>query len=248
MSTTDKIALVTGATRGIGRETVRQLAASGIHTLLAGRDKDKAVEAALSLQAEGLPVEAIALDVTDDASIRAAAEQIAQRHGRLDILVNNAGILIDDFDRKPSEQSLDAWRTTFDTNLFGVISTTQAFLPLLRKSDAARIVNVSSLLGSLAEHTDPQSPIFEFKVPAYNVSKSAVNAWTIHLAHELKDTGIKVNTIHPGYVQTDMNKSGDQQNGELSVPEGARTSVRLALIGNDGPTGGYYYFDQVLPW
>ncbi len=108
---------------------------------------------------------------------------------------------------------------------------------------------MSSLLGSLSEHQNPESFIYGFKgVPAYNVSKSAVNAWTIHLAHELKDTGIKVNTIHPGYVQTDMNKSGDQQNGELSVPEGARTSVQLALIDNDGPTGGYYYFDQVLPW
>jgi NAD(P)-dependent dehydrogenase (short-subunit alcohol dehydrogenase family) len=141
------------------------------------------------------------------------------------------------------------WRTTFDTNLFGLIETTQALLPLLRKSDAGRIVNVSSLLGSISEHQNPASFIYEFKgVPAYNVSKSAVNAWTVHLAHELKDSGIKVNTIHPGYVQTDMNKSGDQQNGELSVPEGARTSVQLALIGNDGPTGGYYYFDQVLPW
>ncbi len=246
---TNKIALVTGATRGIGLETVRQLAATGVHTLLAGRNRDRAVEAALTLQAQGLPVEAIALDVTDAASIAAAAKEIEQRHGKLDILVNNAGILVDEQDKGVSGQSLATWRTTFDTNLFGVIETTQALLPLLRKSDAGRIVNVSSLLGSISEHQNPASFIYEFKgVPAYNVSKSAVNAWTVHLAHELKDSGIKVNTIHPGYVQTDMNKSGDQQNGELSVPEGARTSVQLALIGNDGPTGGYYYFDQVLPW
>jgi NAD(P)-dependent dehydrogenase (short-subunit alcohol dehydrogenase family) len=249
MSNTDKVALVTGATRGIGLETVRQLADAGVHVLLAGRNRAKAVAATLDLQGQGLPVEAIELDVTDASSIAAAAKEIEQRHGKLDILVNNAGILVDDATKGVSGQSLQTWRTTFDTNLFGVVETTQAFLPLLRKSEAGRIVNVSSLLGSISEHQNPASFIYEFKgVPAYNVSKSAVNAWTVHLAHELKDTGIKVNTIHPGYVQTDMNKSGDQQNGELSVPEGARTSVQLALIGNDGPTGGYYYFDQVLPW
>lgn len=249
MNTASKIALVTGATRGIGRETVRQLAEAGVHVLLAGRDLDRATAAAAALKGEGLPVEAIALDVTDPASIAAAAKEVGQRHGRLDILVNNAGILVDDAGKGVSGQSLATWRTTFDTNVFGLIETTQGFLPLLRKSEAGRIVNVSSLLGSLAEHQNPGSFIYGFKgVPAYNVSKSAVNAWTIHLAHELKDTGIKVNTIHPGYVQTDMNKAGDQQNGELSVPEGARTSVQLALIGNDGPTGGFFYFDQVLPW
>ena len=249
MSTQEKIALVTGATRGIGLETVRQLAETGVHVLLAGRNRDKAVEAASQLQRKGLLVEAIALDVTDSASIAAAAQEIERRHGKLDILVNNAGIMADDADKGVSGQSIATWRKTFDTNLFGVIETTQALLPLIRKSDAGRIVNVSSLLGSISEHQNPASFIYEFKgVPSYNVSKSAVNAWTVHLAHELKDTGIKVNTIHPGYVKTDMNKAGDVQNGELDVADGARTSVRLALIDDAGPTGGYYYFDQVLPW
>ena len=249
MSTQEKIALVTGATRGIGLETVRQLAETGVHVLLAGRNRDKAVEAALQLQRQGLLVEAIALDVTDSASIAAAAQEIERRHGKLDILVNNAGIIADEADKGVSGQSIATWRKTFDTNLFGVIETTQALLPLIRKSDAGRIVNVSSLLGSISEHQNPASFIYDFKgVPSYNVSKSAVNAWTVHLAHELKDTGIKVNTIHPGYVKTDMNKAGDQQNGELEVADGARTSVRLALIDDAGPTGGYYYFDQVLPW
>ncbi|MBS0215179.1 MAG: SDR family oxidoreductase [Proteobacteria bacterium] len=244
-----KVALVTGATRGIGFETVRQLASQGVHVLLAGRDRGKAVEASLKLQSEGLQVEAITLDVTKPDSIFAAAQEVAQKHGKLDILVNNAGILVDDAAQGVSGQSLQTWRSTFDTNVFGLIETTQTFLPLLRKSEAGRIVNVSSLLGSISEHQNPESFIYDFKgVPAYNVSKSAVNAWTVHLAHALKDTGIKVNAIHPGYVQTDMNKSGDQQNGELPVPEGARTSVQLALVGNDGPTGGYFYFDQVLPW
>ncbi len=244
MTTQDKIALVTGATRGIGLETVRQLAETGVHVLLAGRNRDKAVEAALQLQSQGLPVEAIALDVTDATSIASAARQVEARHGRLDILVNNAGILLDDPVQKVSGQSQETWRKTFDTNVFGVIATTQAFLPLLHKSEAGRIVNVSSILGSNALHSDPTSFIYDFKVPAYNVSKSAVNAWTVQLAHELKDSKIKVNTIHPGYVQTDMN--GGQ--GEITVPEGARTSVKLALIDEDGPNGGYYYRDEVLPW
>jgi NAD(P)-dependent dehydrogenase (short-subunit alcohol dehydrogenase family) len=206
------------------------------------------VQAALELQAQGLPVEAIALDVTDADSIAAAAKEVEQRHGRLDILINNAGILADDPSRKVSEQSLEAWRTTFDTNVFGLIAVTQAFLPLLRKSTAGRIVNVSSALGSVTLHADPSSFIYDFKIPAYNVSKSAVNAWTVQLAYELKDTGIKVNTIHPGYVKTDMNNVEGEQRGELDVPEGARTSVRLALVDKDGPNGGFFYMDQVLPW
>ena len=248
MNNAGKIALVTGATRGIGLETVRQLAMQGVHTLLAGRDRNKAVEAALALQAEGLPVEAIALDVTDAASIDAAAAEVARKHGRLDILVNNAGILLDDPAKKPSEQSLDTWRTTFDTNLFGLVEVTNAFLPLLRAAPSGRIVNASSLLGSIREHLNPDSFIYDFKIPAYNVSKTAVNAWTVQLAHELKDSRVKVNTIHPGYVRTDMNRNGDEQNGELEVADGARTSVRLALIDDDGPNGCYFHRAEVLPW
>ncbi|NUS60073.1 MAG: SDR family NAD(P)-dependent oxidoreductase, partial [Lysobacter sp.] len=147
--TNDKIALVTGATRGIGFETARQLANAGIHVLLGGRDREKAVAAALKLQSEGLQVEAIAIDVANDDSIAEAAKEVARKHGRLDILVNNAGVLRDDMTRKPSEQSLSTWRETFDTNVFGVVATTQAFLPLLKLAPAARIVNDSSILGSI---------------------------------------------------------------------------------------------------
>ncbi|WP_141454042.1 SDR family oxidoreductase [Pseudoxanthomonas sp. z9] len=244
MQDTSRIALVTGATRGIGLHTVRQLAEAGVHTLLAGRDRAKAVEAALKLQAEGLPVEAVTLDVTDDASITEAVRTIEARHGRLDILVNNAGILVDEMGKKVSEQTAATWRKTFDTNVFGLIAVTQAFLPLLHKSSSGRIVNVSSILGSVALNADPSSPIYDFKVPAYNVSKSAVNAWTVQLAYELRDSRIKVNTIHPGYVKTDMN-AGE---GELEIADGARTSVALALIDDNGPQGGFFYQGQVLPW
>ena len=244
MNTSSRIALVTGATRGIGLETVRQLAAEGVHTLLAGRDPARTAAAAAVLQADGLPVEPIALDVTDGASIAAAAQEVERRHGRLDILVNNAGIILDDLARKPSAQPLAAWRDTFETNVFGLVAVTQAFLPLLHASTSARIVNVSSILGSISLHLDPASFVYDFKAPAYNVSKTAVNAWTAQLAYELRGSRIKVNTIHPGYVKTDINKG----EGELEVAEGARTSVRLALIDDDGPNGGFFYKDEVLPW
>jgi NAD(P)-dependent dehydrogenase (short-subunit alcohol dehydrogenase family) len=241
---TQKIALVTGATRGIGLETVRQLAQRGVHVLLAGRDPAKAAAAAAGLQGENLPVEAVTLDVNDAGSIAAAAAEIERRHGRLDILVNNAGILLDDLSKAPSAQSLEVWRETFDTNLFAVVAVTQAFLPLLKKSEAGRVVNVSSILGSLTLHSDPSSGIYGFKVPAYNASKSALNAWTVHLAYELRETPIKVNAIHPGYVKTDMNGGG----GELDIPEGAKSSVELALIDADGPTGSFTHLGQTLPW
>jgi len=244
MNNSQKIALVTGATRGIGLETVRQLAGAGVHTLLAGRNGERAQAAASKLKAEGLPVEAITLDVTDGKSIASAVAEVRERYGRLNILVNNAGILLDEFGRAPSEQTLDTWRKTFETNLFALIAVTQAFLPLLKAAPAGRIVNVSSILGSIALHTDPASPIYDFKVPAYNVSKSAVNAWTVQLAYELRDTPLKVNTIHPGYVKTDMN-AGE---GEIDIAEGARTSVALALIGNDGPNGSFSHLGETLPW
>ena len=243
MSNTSKIALVTGATRGIGLETVRQLAAAGVHTLLAGRDATKAGAAAKTLQDEGLPVEAMVLDVTDSASIASAVEQIAWKHGHLVILVNNAGVLIDDARKAPSEQTLETWRTTFETNVFGVVATTNAMLPLLRKAAAGRIVNLSSGLGSLTLHSDPSSSIYHYKVPAYDVSKSAVNAWTVHLAYELRDTAIKVNAIHPGSVQTDMNS-----NGALDVVTGAKSSVGMALLDESGPTGSFTHLGEVLPW
>ncbi len=180
----NKIALVTGATRGIGAETVRQLAGAGVHTLLAGRSRGTAVERALKLQAEGLPVEALQLDVTDAASIAAAVREVEQRHGRLDILVNNAGIFRDDLAATPSAQSLETWRETFDTNLFGVVATTRAFLPLLRRSAAGRIVNLSSALASLSLHSDPGFEFHDFKFPAYDASKSVANATDAALAND----------------------------------------------------------------
>jgi NAD(P)-dependent dehydrogenase (short-subunit alcohol dehydrogenase family) len=240
-----KIALITGANKGIGFETARQLAKSGgVHVLLAARERTKGVEAALKLQGEGLDVEALTLDVTDADSIASAAKDVAKKFGRLDILINNAGIAADDMSKKVSEQSLATWRKTFDTNVFGLIAVTQAFLPLLEKSDAGRIVNLSSILASLTLHSDPKSPIYDFKIPAYNVSKTAVNGWTVHLAYELRHTKIKVNAAHPGHVKTDMGGAA----APMEIVDGAKTSVALALIGANGPNGAYVHMGEPLPW
>jgi NAD(P)-dependent dehydrogenase (short-subunit alcohol dehydrogenase family) len=241
---TSLIALVTGATRGIGLETCRQLAEAGVHVLLAGRKAAHAAEAAERLRQDGLAVEPLTLDVTQPEQIMAAVDEVRSRFGRLDILVNNAGVLRDDATLQPSEQTLDCWRETFDTNLFAVVEVTRAFLPLLRAAGGARIVNVSSQLASMAWHLDPASPIYDFKIPAYDVSKTAVNAWTIHLAHELRDAGIKVNAIHPGYVRTDMNAGA----GAIDVREGARSSVQMALLDADGLTGTFTHLGETLPW
>lgn len=236
-SASHRIALVTGANKGIGFETARQLAEAGLTVWIGSRDGARGAEAARRLKDQGLAVEAIALDVTRRDSLEAAATTLKARHGRLDVLVNNAGVLVDVQGQAPSAQSLETWRRTFETNVFGLIEATQVLLPLLRQSAAARIVNVSSVLGSIAAHGDPASPYFHVKVPAYNVSKSAVNAWTVQLAYELRETPHKVNAIHPGYVKTDMGGAG----AELEVPEGARTSVWAALLPADGPSGGYFH-------
>jgi NAD(P)-dependent dehydrogenase (short-subunit alcohol dehydrogenase family) len=241
---TKRIALITGANKGIGFETAGQLGQQQVTVLLGARDAAKGEAAAAKLRAEGLDVRALPLDVTDAKSIQRAVDKVAQEFGRLDILINNAGVMVDDQTKKVSEQSLDAWRTTFDTNVFGLVATTQAFLPLLRKSAAGRIVNLSSILGSNALHSDPQSPIYDFKLPAYNVSKSAVNAYTVQLAYELRDTPIKVNAAHPGWVKTEMGGEG----ATMELPDGAKTSVGLATLPADGPTGSYTHLGEALPW
>jgi NAD(P)-dependent dehydrogenase (short-subunit alcohol dehydrogenase family) len=238
------IALITGANKGIGLETARQLGQKDITVLAGARDEAKANRAAEELRKEGLDVHGVVIDVNSAESIRAAAARVERDYGRLDILVNNAGVMIDDPKKKPSEQSLEVWRKTFETNLFGLIATTQAMLPLLRKSPAGRIVNLSSILGSIHFHATPGSPIYDFKLPAYNVSKSAVNAYTVQLAYELKDTTIKVNAAHPGWVKTELGGEG----ATMEITDGAKTSVALATIGADGPNGAYMHMGETLPW
>lgn len=242
-----KIALITGANRGIGFETARQLGGQGIKVLVGARDEEKGKEAASNLKNEGLDAEFILLDVDNAETHESAAKYIEENFGKLDILVNNAGIAIDEFENDApvpaSRTSLEIFHKTFDTNFFNTIAVTQKFIPLLKKSEAGRIVFLSSGLGSLNLHSDPNSPIYNFKIPAYDISKTALNGYAVHLAYELKDTPIKVNAAHPGSVVTDMNKSG-----EIPLEEGAKTSVDLATLPADGYTGKFIHLGEELPW
>ncbi len=242
---TKKIALVTGANKGIGFETVRQLAAKGVTVLLGARDEKRGAEAVEQLKKEGLDVQFLQLDVNDTASQDNAARFIADKFGKLDILINNAGVAFD-FQVPASQGTLEQWRSTFETNVFSLVSLTQKLLPLVKKSDAGRIVNLSSILGSLALNSDPNSPIggWASVTTAYNASKAALNMFTIHLANELKNTPIKVNSAHPGWVKTDMGG----QDAPLEIEDGAKTSVELALLADDGPTGGHFHLGEPIPW
>jgi NAD(P)-dependent dehydrogenase (short-subunit alcohol dehydrogenase family) len=239
-----KIALITGANKGIGLETARQLGQQDITVIVGARDQKKGEQAAQTLRDEGIDARAIAIDVTDHKSIAAAAARIDRDYGRLDILINNAGVMLEDPAIDSNVDGLDTWRQTFETNVFGVIATTEAFLPLLRKSEAGRIVNLSSILGSITYQATPGSPTYGFSRPSYNVSKAAVNAYTVQLAYLLKDTKIKVNAAHPGWVKTDMGGEG----ATMEIRDGAKTSVALATIGADGPNGAYMHMDEKLPW
>ena len=244
-SAAGKIALITGANKGLGLETARQLGKQGATILLGARDLKKGEEAAEVLRGIGVDVKPIKLDVGSADDIKAAADLIAKDYGKLDILINNAGINFEDFGSNSTlTVSEETVRKTFDTNFFAVIAVTEAMLPLLRKSDAARIVNLSSILGSLTLHATPGSPIYGSKAFAYDASKAALNAFTIHLAHALKDTKIKVNSAHPGWVKTDMGTDA----APMELVDGAKTQVQLALIGEDGPTGGYFHMGEALPW
>ena len=239
---TTGIALITGANKGIGLEIARQLGAQGITVLIGARDQKRGSEAAEKLQAENIDAHAVQLDVTNQQSIDAAANYIESEFGKLDILVNNAGIAIDN--APPSQLDLEILRRTYDTNFFGVFAVTKAMLPLLHKSQAGRIVNTSSGLGSLTQNSDPNYEYAQIKYLAYNSSKTALNAMTVQFAHELKDTPIKVNSADPGYVATDINNN----NGTRTVQQGASTPVRLATLPADGPTGSYFDDNGVVPW
>ena len=242
MTTENTIALITGANKGIGLEVARQLAQHGQTVLLGTRDAARGEQAAQTLRDEGLTAEFLALDVTDGASVQAAAETIRERFGRLDVLVNNAGVLLDDL--PPSTISLDVVRRTFDINVFGVMQVIQAMLPLLRLSGAARIVNMGSALGSLTLTSDPENMRAGYWQLGYATSKAALNAVTVQFANELRGERIKVNAADPGYVATDL--TGQQ--GFNSVEDGALPAVRLATLPEDGPTAGFFNIDGKMPW
>jgi len=239
----DTIALVTGANKGIGKEISRQLSAKGVLVLMAARDRERGESAVAELSAQGLPVEFTEMDVTSQGSVDKAAAEVERRHGRLDILVNNAGVALDWF--PGSELSVEAFRQTFEVNVFGVFRVTKALLPLLKKSKHGRIVNMSSGLGSLSLNADPRSSLrIRNMLLAYCSSKAALNMLTVQFANELKDVGIKVNAANPGFTATDMN----QHRGVRTVAQGAAAPVRLALLPDDGPTGGAFSDEGPVPW
>jgi len=250
MSNTEKVAFITGGNRGIGLETARGLGKQGITVVLGVRNPEKGQAALQELRTEGTKAEVLRFDITKAADYKEAYKFFETNYGKLDILVNNAGISretmeSDNFQiNTASSVSPDVLREVFDTNFFGTVALTQTLLPLIKKSPEGRIVNVSSILGSLSLHASPESPIYEAKVFAYNSSKAALNAFTIHLAHELKNTNIKVNSAHPGWVKTDMGGAS----APMEVSEGGKTSIQLATLPADGPTGGYFHLGEPLPW
>jgi NAD(P)-dependent dehydrogenase (short-subunit alcohol dehydrogenase family) len=245
MAQDKKVALITGANRGIGLETAKQLGKQGVTIVAGARKQSAADETAAALRAEGIDAYGLQLDVVSDADRKAAAQYFEDKFGKLDILINNAGVAAKyGFQPVNSQTDDDELARVFETNLFAVVALTRELLPLIQKSPAGRIVNLSSILGSNTLHADPSSPIYGFKSFAYDASKAALNAYTIHLAWELKDTPIKVNSAHPGWVKTDMGTDA----APMEIPEGAKTSVALALIGADGPSGRFIHLGQELPW
>ena len=243
MNKTTKTVFITGANKGIGFEVARQLATAGYHVFMGCRDLVKGEAAAAQLRAAGLTnITLIEIDTSNPSSVQQAKQAVAAQTDRLDVLVNNAGIL-GAIPQTASVTDVSVIRHVFDTNFFGVIQTTQAFMDLLRPSPAPRIVNVSSGLGSLTQQSDPSWEYYTVKGSAYAPSKTALNAYTVALAYELKDTAFRVNTVDPGYTATDFNN----HRGPGTIPEAAEVIIRFATA-DDLPTGKFYDAKGELPW
>jgi NAD(P)-dependent dehydrogenase (short-subunit alcohol dehydrogenase family) len=245
-----KIALVTGGSRGLGLETARRLGGrDGYKVIVGAREAAAGERAVRELRDEGVDAEMVILDVTSPASVADAAGRVDERHGRLDVLVNNAGILPEATDATADGPvDVEMFRRTFDTNVFGPVSVAQRFLPLLRRSPAGRIVNVSSTMGSLADQVDPGSPYYGVVVPAYQGSKAALNAFTIALSKTLADTDIKVNSVCPGWLQTGLGGPDNRAAAPTTAAEGAEIVVEMACLPDEGPTGSFVDRDGPVAW
>ena len=241
-----KVVLITGANKGIGFEVARQLGRSGSTVLLGARDAARGEAAAAKLRTEGSDVRPVVVDLDHAHETGTAlAGEIQEEFGHLDVLINNAGAFdLTGGDSPASTVSIDAMKRTFATNFFGTVEFTQPFLPLLRAAESARILNVSSGLGSFGINSDPASPFYAVKPLGYNASKAALNMFTVNLAWELRDTKIKVNSICPGYTATDLNNN----TGPQTVEEGAIAIVHFAQIADNSPTGGFFHKDGTYPW
>ncbi|MEO6015684.1 MAG: SDR family oxidoreductase [Polaromonas sp.] len=244
-----QIAFITGGNRGLGFETAKQLGKLGILPVIGVRSEQAGIDAVARLKADGVTAESIVFDATNPADRARAVDFFQTRAGRLDILVNNAGVFLEgepgvNHPYVTSTVPEKVLRDTMETNFFAPVALTQALLPLLKKAPAGRIVNLASILGSLTLHSDPTSPIYEMKSLAYDTSKAALNSFTVQLAYELKDSSVKVNSAHPGWVHTDMGGAA----APMNVEDGAKTSVRLATLPADGPNGGFFHMGDALPW
>ena len=244
-----KYALVTGANKGIGFEAAKLLAQNGFFVYLGSRNLDSGIAAVEKLKTQGINnLEAVMIDVTDEASVAAARKTVGEKTEVLDALINNAGIS-GGFSQSALNATTEQFKTVFATNIFGVVSVTQAFIDLLRKSAEPKIVNVSTAMASLGLSADTSSPAYHNKLAVYQSSKSALNMYTINLAYELRDTPFKVNAVCPGWTKTDFTN----HQGTSTVEEAGKRIVKYALIGNDGPTGQYFseeYFPAPTncPW
>jgi NAD(P)-dependent dehydrogenase (short-subunit alcohol dehydrogenase family) len=247
-----RVALVTGANQGVGRQVAKELAANGLTVLVGSRNFERGEAAATEIGSSAIPLQ---LDVTDRVSISAAAERIRKEFGRLDLLVQNAAISntrkgslsLQEYFKisRASNASLDEVRAVWETNVFGVLAVYQAMLPLLRESSDARIVNVSSGVGSLTENANPAHPYHPMFGPIYPASKTALNAISLAMMIELESTGIKVNLVSPAHTKTNLNG----YSGRESVEDGSREVVRVALLGPDGPTGTFTRWENAtIPW
>lgn len=246
---TPKIAFITGGNRGIGLETARRLSRLGILPVIGARTEEDVLAAVQTLKSEQLLAEGLVFDITNQDHHQKAFEYLQALAGRLDILVNNAGIYLDGESGVHDLYTAatvpeNVLRQSMETNFYGPVLLTQKLLPLLEKSSAGRIVNLSSILGSLTLHSDSTSPIFNAQPVAYNTSKTAINAFTVHLAKALRNSNVKVNSAHPGWVKTGMGGSA----APMSIENGAETSVRLATLPNSGPSGRFFHLDDELPW
>ena len=237
--------MITGANKGIGKESARQLATQGFQVFIGARDEARGQAAVDELHAAGLKdVHLLVLDVTSDASVKKAVETLSSKIDALDVLVNNAGAIAAGFGVASLDETVEQFKGTYEVNVFGLVRVTNAFIPLLKKSLSGHVINVSSALGSLALLSDPTSIYYGFNGIGYNSSKSAVNQITVSYSKALKEFKIRVNATHPGYVDTDLSN----HKGTLTVQEGAKSTVDLALQGADGPTGTFGDQHGKLPW
>jgi len=238
-----KQALVTGANKGIGFAIAKGLAEQGMTVWMGARDPERGEKAVAQLRDDGLDVRLLVIDVADDTSVRQAAIRLSEEIDALHVLVNNAGILVD-VTTPPSQVKMEAIKSTFEVNLFGPIRVTQSFVPLLKAAGEARIVMMGSGVGSLTLITDPTSLYSSVNLLDYTASKVALNAVTVAFAKELEPFGVKVNVVEPGHVRTDLNKN----TGFITPEEGALAAIKMAMIGNDGPTGGFFGSHGRQPW